>query len=174
MKRTFTSAPTRLSRAEFIERFGGIYEHSAWVAERLFDRELGPEHDSLDGLANAMANVVNDADREKQWALICAHPDLAGRAAIAGELTESSTSEQSQAGLDQCTEAEFGRFQSLNDSYKARFDMPFIKAVRHSNRHEILQAFEARLPNSRDVEFDNAIQEIHQIAFWRLEAMIDG
>ncbi|MEL7310809.1 MAG: 2-oxo-4-hydroxy-4-carboxy-5-ureidoimidazoline decarboxylase [Pseudomonadota bacterium] len=174
MNTLFHIAPSDMSRSEFVECFGGIYEHSAWVAEALFEAGVERHHDDLEGLANAMASIVDDAGRERQWALIRAHPDLAGRAAIAGELTQSSTDEQSRAGLDQCSESEFERFQGMNAAYKARFDMPFIKAVRHSNRHEILQAFEARLQNSQEEEFETAMQEIHQIASWRLEAMIDG
>ena len=174
MSTLFPTAPTGMSRCAFVECFGGIYEHSAWVAEALFEAGLKRDHDDLDGLANAMASIVDAAGREQQWALIRAHPDLAGRAAIAGELTQSSTDEQSRAGLDQCSESEFERFQQMNAAYKARFDMPFIKAVRHSNRHEILQAFEARLQNSQEEEFATAMKEIHQIARWRLEAMIDG
>ncbi|MEO0366634.1 MAG: 2-oxo-4-hydroxy-4-carboxy-5-ureidoimidazoline decarboxylase [Pseudomonadota bacterium] len=174
MSRRFPKAPSCMSRTEFVDCFGGIYEHSAWVAEQLFDAGITSAHADPTGMANAMASIVDAASRQQRMTLIRAHPDLAGRAAVAGTLTAESTTEQSRAGLDQCSAEEFDRFQSLNDAYKSRFEMPFIKAVRHSNRHEILQAFESRLPNTREVEFENAIREIHQIARWRLEAMIDG
>jgi 2-oxo-4-hydroxy-4-carboxy-5-ureidoimidazoline decarboxylase len=102
--------------------------------------------------------------------LIKAHPDLAGRAAIAGELTEASNEEQASAGIDQCSPEEFARFQDLNERYKAKFDFPFVMAVRKSNRHEILVAFETRLSNDPDDEFEQAIAEIHKIARLRLAA----
>ncbi len=154
---------------EFIERFGGIYEHSTWVAEAALasvDDDL-----SSDSLAALFAQIVDSAPEESRLALIRAHPDLAGRAAISGTLTAESNYEQASAGIDQCTPEEFARLQDLNERYKSKFDFPFVMAVRNSNRQAILSAIESRLQNDPDVEFDCAITEIHKIAKLRLEAM---
>lgn len=156
------------SKTEFVARYGGIYEHSAWVAEQVFD-EAGPEHD-IDALAALFAECVDNSSRERRLALIKAHPDLAGRAAISGELTEASNAEQASAGIDQCSPEEFARFQDLNERYKAKFDFPFVMAVRNSNRFEILAAFETRLSHDPDDEFEQAIAEIHKIAQLRFAA----
>ena len=153
----------------FIDRFGGIYEHSPWVAE-LAAPVVG-EHADQDEIARVMADCVDNATREQQLELIRAHPDLAGRAQIAGELTAASTDEQSSAGLDQCTPDEHARFQTLNEAYHQKFGFPFVMAVRGSNRAEILDAFSARLQNDYDLEFETALEEIHRIARLRLEAM---
>lgn len=118
-----------------------------------------------------MADCVDNAAPERQLELIRAHPDLAGKAQLAGELTASSTEEQASAGLDQCSPEEYERFQALNGAYRDKFGFPFVLAVRGRSRAEILEAFEARLGNDYDVEFETALAEIHQIARLRLEAM---
>jgi len=156
---------------DFVERFGGVYEHSSWVAEEA-ELLLG-EDDDIERLAAVMADCVDNASSDRQLALIRAHPDLAGRAQVAGELTAESTSEQSSAGLDQCSEEEWSRFQTLNDAYWKRFGFPFVMAVRNSSRGDILDAFDARLNNDPDLEFETALQEIHKIARLRLAAMAD-
>lgn len=155
--------------SEFVEKYGGIYEHSPWVAERA-EPVVGDSTD-IEEIARVMADCVDNADKDRQLALIRAHPDLAGKAQIAGELTDDSTSEQSSAGLDQCTPEEYLRFQDMNQAYHLRFGFPFVMAVRNSSRAEILEAFEVRLGNDRDVEFETALAEIHTIARLRLEAM---
>ena len=154
---------------DFIARYGGIYEHSPWVAEQV--ALLATELDDVNCLARLMADCVDNAGTEQQLALIRAHPDLAGRAQIAGELTPDSTDEQASAGLDQCSKVEYERFQALNETYKDKFGFPFVMAVRESNRAEILDAFSARLQNDYDLEFETALEEIHKIARLRLEAM---
>ena len=169
----FTQPPAKLGEAGFVEQFGGIYEHSPWVAERSWQRGVNERHTQLDQLAELMAGVLADASEAEQLQLIRAHPDLAGRAALKGELTDDSTDEQSSAGLDQCSAEELARFQTLNDAYKARFDMPFIMAVRHSNRHEILAGFEERIHNDQATEFNRALFEINRIAKLRLTTMAD-
>lgn len=160
-----------MSRAEFVARFGGVYEHSPWIAGAAHDRGLSPEHDDPATLAAAMAEIVAVADAAAKLALICAHPDLAGRAAIAGDLTSSSKSEQAGAGLDRCSPEEYRRFQELNDAYKAKFGFPFVLAVAGRGRREILENFEARLANSRADEFAEALRQIDRIARIRIEAM---
>ena len=112
-----------------------------------------------------------DADKALQLALINAHPDLAGKAAVRGELTEASTAEQSGAGIHLCSAAEFARFTELNAAYKAKFAFPFIMAVKGSNRHEILAAFEERIHNEVETEFARALAEINKIALFRLQAL---
>ncbi len=157
---------------DFIARYGGIYEHSPWVAEQA--ASLATELDDVGRLAALMADCVDNADSEKQLALIRAHPDLAGKAQVSGELTADSTAEQASAGLDQCSKVEYERFQALNDAYKDKFGFPFVMAVRDSSRVEILDAFSARLKNDYDLEFETALEEIHKIARLRLEAMEDN
>ena len=154
---------------DFIARYGGIYEHSPWVAEQV--ASLVTERDDVDCLATLMADCVDNAGSEQQLALIRAHPDLAGKAQVAGELTADSTAEQASAGLDQCSKVEYERFQALNDAYRDKFGFPFVMAVRNSSRAEILDAFSARLQNDYDLEFETALEEIHKIARLRLEAM---
>lgn len=153
----------------FVQRYGGIYEHSAWVAERAWDRLCEPE--ATDTLAHALAQAVDDADDAEKLALIRAHPDLAGRAAVQGDLTAESTGEQASAGIDKCTPEEFARFQDLNERYRQKFGFPFVMAVRDSHRHAILAAFDERLQNDIDTEFARAIKEIHKIARLRLAAL---
>lgn len=158
-----------MSEPSFVKRFGGIYEHSPWVAERAV-AHLQEDAGGSD-IARVMADCVDNASLERQLELIRAHPDLAGKAQISGELTAESTTEQASAGLDQCTPDEYEQFQSLNDGYKEKFGFPFIMAVRNSSRQEILEAFAHRLQSDYDEEFEAALVEIHKIARLRLEAM---
>ena len=156
---------------EFVGRYGGIYEHSPWVAEECFD-DVADAND-VEDLARIFSNCVDGADQERKLALIRAPPDLAGKAAIAGELTQESNAEQASAGIDQCTKEEYTRFQDLTMRYKDKFGFPFVMAVRNSNRHEILSAFARRLENDRQTEFDMAIREIHKIARLRLRELVN-
>jgi len=165
----FKASPSTLSRQAFIERFGGVYEHSPWITERAWDQGLGAEHDDLDTLADALADIVDQAPQQQQLALILAHPDLAGKAAKAGELTQASSREQAGAGINQCNAEEFARFEAFNHAYRAKFEFPFIMAVKGADRHRILTAFERRLPNSYTQEFTEALKQIHKIARFRLE-----
>ncbi len=151
----------------FVKRYGGIYEHSDWVARESFDDAVAAE--GAVELAVLFAECVDNASHDRRLALIRAHPDLAGRAAIAGELTVESNSEQASAGIDQCTPEEFARFQDLNSRYKEKFGFPFVMAVRNSDRKAILSAFASRLQNTPEDEFEGAIAEIHKIALMRLE-----
>jgi 2-oxo-4-hydroxy-4-carboxy-5-ureidoimidazoline decarboxylase len=153
----------------FADRFAGIYEHSRWVAEEA--AAVVSADDSLATIAAVMADCVDNASTGKQLALIQAHPDLAGKAQVAGELTEDSTTEQASAGLDQCSAEEYARFQTLNAEYHDKFGFPFVMAVRGSSRAEILEAFGNRVGNDLDTEFETALAEIHKIARLRIEAM---
>jgi len=163
--------PTTLDRAAFVEAYGGIYEHSPWVAAAVFDAGIGAGDDEAGALAGRMAQVVDAADDDAKLALLRAHPELAGRLAMSGELTADSTSEQASAGLDRCTPEEFAEFHELNERYTARFGFPFIIAVRGLSRQDILSAFRIRADNDRETEFAAALQQVHRIARLRLEAM---
>jgi OHCU decarboxylase len=155
------------TREQFVARYGGVYEHSAWVAEEAFAEAV--EITDPAQLAKVFANRVDEASYDRKLALIRAHPDLAGKAAIAGGLTDASSDEQSSAGIDQCTPEEYEQFQSLNAEYSDKFGFPFVMAVRDSNRADILNAFSKRLNNDEASEFATAIDEIHKIARMRLE-----
>ena len=157
------------SLEEFVERFGSVYEHSPWVAERCF---IAGEAVSPEDLILPFRRCVDSAESSRKLKLIRSHPDLAGRAAVRGQLTDASTSEQSSAGLDQCSPQEFARFQELNAAYHRKFGFPFVMAVRNSSREEILAAFAGRLDNDEALEFRTAIEEIHKIASMRLRAMM--
>jgi OHCU decarboxylase len=168
MGQAFKQPPSRLDRAQFLQLQGRVYEHSAWIAEALWDRGLTPAHDDIDVLHRDLAAIVDAAPHERQLALLNAHPDLAGRLAMRGELTAESSSEQAGAGLDKCSADEFRRFTDLNDAYKKKFSFPFILAVKGKGRAEILQNFEQRIHNSPDAEFRTALGEVHKIALLRL------
>lgn len=168
--KTLTPRPSSMDRATFVAQFGEIYEHSPWVAELAWEAGLGAEQDTPEGLAAAMGKVLDDASPERQLEVVRAHPDLAGKAALAGELTDDSTSEQAGAGLDQCTPEELARFERLNNAYKERFGFPFVMAVKGSNRHLILAAFEERLENSAEEERRTVVEQINRIALLRLQA----
>src|SRR5690606_33538321 len=171
MSRFQTLTPSQLSREEFVAAFAEIYEHSPWVAERAYDLGLDAQIDQIDGLHQRMADILLSASRDLQLALINAHPDLAGKAAIRGELTASSTSEQAGAGIHECTAEEFARFTELNDAYKAKFGFPSSKPVKGSNRHQNLAACEERIHNPPEQEFATALAEINKIALFRLQAL---
>ena len=167
----FSPAPHMMSEADFVARFGGVYERSPWIARETYRQGLGPDQDTPEGLSAAMRSIVAQADRERLLALIQAHPDLAGRAAVRGELTTESSAEQTGAGIDQCTAGEFERFQRLNAAYKSRFGFAFIMAVKGSDRYHVLAAFEQRLEHEPDLEFDTAVEQIHRIARFRLDTL---
>jgi 2-oxo-4-hydroxy-4-carboxy-5-ureidoimidazoline decarboxylase len=160
-----------MERAEFVARFGGVFEHSAWIAERAFDRASVPQPLGAAALAEALTVQFRAADEGEKLRVLKAHPDLAGRLAVAGKLTEESSREQAGAGLDRLTPAEFARFTDLNTRYQARFGFPFIIAVKGLTKEEILHAFENRIHHTRQEEFDAACHEVEKIARLRLEAM---
>jgi OHCU decarboxylase len=164
--------PTTMAKEAFVARFGSIYEHSPWIAERANDLELGPAHDTSLGLASALARAFRSASGEERLGVLKAHPDLAGKLAAAKRLTAESTAEQAGAGLDALTDAEKARFTELNDAYQAKFGFPFIIAVRGLDKARILQAFETRIANDRDTEFATACAQVERIALLRLKDML--
>jgi 2-oxo-4-hydroxy-4-carboxy-5-ureidoimidazoline decarboxylase len=155
---------------DFVAMFGAVYEHSPWVAEAVY-LSLRPGVDAV-SMAEQMRSVVDTASDKLKLDLLCAHPDLAGRLSLA-ELTESSRSEQTGAGLDRCTPEELGEFQELNAAYIEKFGFPFIFAVKGYHRTDILEAFRVRVGHSREEEFKTAIEQVHRIARLRLETIAD-
>lgn len=163
-------APSQCSLEMLTYHYGDVYEHSPWVAEAAWQHGLTDAHDAPDALAELMGLMLQQASSEQQIKVIQAHPDLAGKAAMAGELTQDSTSEQAGAGLDQCSPEEFARFEYLNTAYKEKFGFPFVIAVKGLDRHDILAAFEERLDNDAATERQTAIEQIIRIAGFRLRA----
>ncbi|PDT52954.1 MULTISPECIES: allantoinase PuuE [Sinorhizobium] len=164
--------PFLLSEEAFVARFGGIFEHSDWIAERAFAGELSPATDTATGLHAALTAVFREASDAERLAVLNAHPDLAGKLAQAKRLTESSTNEQASAGLDALTDGERERFTTLNASYVEKFGFPFIIAVRSRSKDDILAAFESRIGNDRETEFETACRQVERIALLRLREML--
>ncbi|MEQ8656966.1 MAG: allantoinase PuuE [Hyphomicrobiales bacterium] len=169
--RTGASAPSKMKKDDFIETFGGVFEHSPWIAKRAYKLELGPAHDTAAGVHNAFCRVFRAASEEERLGVLTAHPDLAGKLAQAERLTEASTAEQASAGLDALTDDERRTFERLNESYTGRFGFPFIIAVKDNSKASILSAFERRLDNDRDTEFAEACAQVERIARLRLDSM---
>ena len=155
-----------MSPKDFAETFGDIAEHSPWVAE---GAESHRPFQNREEMITCFADVMQSANEETQLALIRAHPDLAGKAALSGELTEDSKNEQAGVGLDQLSEDEFKRFTDLNKRYLDRFGFPFIFAVKGATKFMILDAFVERLENDQTKEFETALQQIARIIRFRLE-----
>ncbi len=164
--------PSRMDKAHFTARFGGVFEHSPWVAERAWALELGQAHDSATGLHSALARVFRSASRAERLGVLVAHPDLAGKLAQARRLTAESTAEQAGAGLDVLTDAERTEFTELNNAYTARHGFPFIVAVRDHDKAAILAAFRRRLEQDSESEFAEACAQVERIAHLRLKDML--
>ncbi|MEL7343509.1 MAG: allantoinase PuuE [Pseudomonadota bacterium] len=160
--------PSEMSQPDFVSAFGSIFEHSPWVAERAFERELGPTHDTATGVHAALAAVFRSATENERLGVLTAHPDLAGKLAAAKRLTAESTSEQASAGLDELTDDERARFTELNAAYTKKHGFPFIIAVKDNTKASILEAFETRIGNGRETEFATACRQVERIAELRL------
>jgi 2-oxo-4-hydroxy-4-carboxy-5-ureidoimidazoline decarboxylase len=157
-------------RRGFVVALGGVFEDSPWVAEAAWPRH---PFSTLDALYRAMVDAVRGAPEDTQLALIRAHPELAGKAAVAGQLTADSKAEQSGAGLNQCSPQEFARLQELNRAYNTKFGFPFIIAVKGLDRAAIIERFTERLERDRATEFEESLEQIGRIAWLRLEALIE-
>jgi chitin deacetylase len=164
--------PSQMPHEIFVARFGGIFEHSAWIAERAYNLELGPAHDSATGLHNALARMFRTASHAERLGVLTAHPDLAGKLAAAKRLTPESTHEQASAALDALTDAERASFQSLNAQYVAKHSFPFIIAVRDNSKDSILAAFQTRISNDTPTEFTTACAQVERIAELRLKDIL--
>lgn len=161
-----------VARDEFVGRFGGVFEHSPFVAERAFDAGDIAEPLTAAGVHGALVKAFRAASAQERLGVLRAHPDLAGRLAIAGELTEDSRKEQAGAGLDRLSADEHARFTALNAAYVEKFAFPFIIAVKGLGKDDILAAFERRIDNSREEEFATATAQVEKIALLRLTSML--
>ena len=164
--------PSALPLDDFTQLFGNVFEHSEWVAERAFRREMGPAHDTATGLHALMCQVFRGATVDERMDVLRAHPDLAGKLAQAKRLTAASEAEQASAGLDALTDAERAEFTALNDAYQAKFGFPFIIAVRDNTKAGILDAMKRRVASDADTEFATACRQVERIAELRLRAML--
>ena len=160
--------PSQMERDRFVSLYGGIFEHSAWIAEGAFDLELGPAHDTARGLHNALCRVFRSASADHRMGVLRAHPDLAGKLAQAKRLTAESTSEQASAGLNALTDHERETFTRQNTAYVEKHGFPFIIAVRDHTKASIMAAFERRIGNDTDTEFAEACKQVERIAEFRL------
>jgi OHCU decarboxylase len=164
--------PSQMAHERFVARFGGIFEHSPWIADRACNLELGPAHDSAIGLHNALARIFRTASHTERLGVLTAHPDLAGKLAAAKRLTPESTHEQASAALDALTDAERTTFQTLNAAYVAKHGFPFIIAVRDNSKDGILAAFQTRIQNDTQTEFTTACAQVERIAALRLKDIL--
>lgn len=162
------NAINKMDRATFTKTLGGVFENSPWVAQKAWDAR---PFDSMTQLHTAMVAVVEDASIDQQLALLRAHPDLAGKEAQAGKLTDSSTVEQASAGLNALSKAELARLTKLNADYRTKFGFPFIIAVRNHTKEGIFFEFERRLANNTDTEFANDLQQVYKITQLRLNKL---
>ena len=164
--------PSQLEKAAFVSRYGSIFEHSPWIAERAWEAEMGPANDTAVGLHFALRNQFRLASPEERLAVLRAHPDLAGKLAAAKRLTAESTAEQASAGLDHLTDEERDTFSRLNTAYVEKFGFPFIIAVRDHDKASILEHFERRLASTAEQEFRTAAAQVERIALLRLKAIL--
>ena len=160
-----------LSRDEFIRIVGPAFEHSPWISEETWPKR---PFASVEQLHKALTETVRNAGEAQQLALIRAHPDLVGRAALAGTLTRESTGEQASAGLGKLTPEEIETFQKSNKAYRDKFGFPFVICARLNKKEAILNGFKVRLNNSREQEIKAAMEEIFKIAELRLRDLTQG
>jgi OHCU decarboxylase len=164
-------SPSQMDATTFLQTFGGIYEHSPFIAQRAYEAELAPAHDTAFGIHVALRNQFRMATPDERLGVLNAHPDLAGKLAAAKRLTAESTAEQASAGLDALTDDERTRFTELNTAYVEKFGFPFIIAVRDNTKASILSAFKTRIANDRPTEFATACAQVERIAQLRIEAL---
>jgi len=164
--------PGELSRAEFLEIFGGIFENSPWIAQNVWDDGLDLRHDTAAGMHEVMCNEIRKADMEQKLELLRAHPELAC-AIRQGGLSTASHGEQRRSGLDQCTEEEFAEFKRLNTAYREKFGFPFILAIKGYHRKQILEIFHNRLEHSPEEEFQAALAQVMRIGMFRLQEIME-
>lgn len=161
-----------MDRDTFVARFGGVFEHSPWIAERAWDQGHVSDTGRAETVHHALCRVLREASRDEQLELIRSHPDLGLRQEAMAELTRHSRSEQHSAGLDTLDEAERTRFVELNRAYRKKFGFPFVMAVKGREKAEILATLERRLSSEPEAEFDEALAQIEQIALLRLREIL--
>ena len=161
-----------LTLAQFVAHFGGVFEHSPWVAERAWRRR---PFATLDALHAAMTQAVGEASSEEQVALVCAHPELAGREAAKGALTVDSSSEQGRLGFLDLDRSHVERMAELNRRYRQRFGFPCIVALRlHASRESVMADIQRRLGNTPQAELAAALAQIGHITRGRLDRIVAG
>ena len=156
----------KLSKSEFIKVFTNIFENASWIAEELYNQK---PFDNFEELSSKILDIFETTTRDKQLKILNAHPDLANKTKIS-LLTPDSLKEQINAGLDQCTKEEFNEFKKLNNTYK-KFGFPFILAVKEKTKIEILNNFRKRVFSDPEIEFDEAVKQVKQIANLRLKEL---
>ena len=156
----------KLSKSEFIKVFTNIFENASWIAEELYNQK---PFDNFEELSSKILDIFETTTRDKQLKILNAHPDLANKTKIS-ILTPDSLKEQIYAGLDQCTKEEFNEFKKLNNTYK-KFGFPFILAVREKTKIEILNNFRKRVFSDPEIEFNEAVKQVKQIANLRLKEL---
>ena len=156
----------KLSKSEFIKVFANIFENAIWIAEELYNQK---PFDNFEELSSKILDIFETTTRDKQLKILNAHPDLANKTKIS-LLTPDSLKEQINAGLDQCTKEEFNEFKKLNNTYK-KFGFPFILAVKEKTKIEILNNFRKRVFSDPEIEFDEAVKQVKQIASLRLKEL---
>jgi len=157
----------KLTETEFVEVFGNIFENASWIAVRLYKQK--PFY-NFNNLCEKMISIFENTDNQSKLKILNSHPDLANKTKI-GSLTPDSNKEQATARLDQCSEEEFNEFKNLNLKYKNTFGFPFILAVKGKNKLDILANFKKRILFDRQIEFNEAIKQVKQIANLRLSEL---
>ena len=157
----------KLSQSDFVKVFANIFENTIWIAKELYKQK---PFNSFEDLSLKMLDIFENTAKEKQLKILNAHPELADKTKI-GSLTPDSQKEQSNAGLDQCSEDEFNEFRNLNDEYKKKFGFPFILAVKGRTKIEILNNFRQRVSSDANTEFNQTIKQVKQIASLRLKEL---
>jgi len=155
----------QMDQASFVETLDSVYETSPWVAEQAWSDH---PFDSVDALQESMKRIVENASREQKLELLREHPDLGEQT----EMTDASREEQASAGLDQLSRNQYEAFQQLNETYREKFDFPFIMAVKGASPNEIQERMESRVDNTVAEEFETALDEVHEIARLRLDELL--
>jgi len=154
----------------FLLTFNDLYEHSSWVIEKAFETVKSDKRfDQIEEFHTLLSTIVLEETKALQDSLIKAHPMLAGKKAMANELTDFSTNEQKSAGLDTCTNEEIETFDNLNKTYFDKFDFPFIFAVKGKTKKQILENFKSRIDNSLEKERVEALEQINKIGLIRIK-----
>lgn len=161
-------------KEDIIKCLGGIYEHSAWVAQTFLATDTFASITTISSLAASLKKIVDDSSSDQKMALLKAHPDLCQKVEKARELTKESQEEQGRSGLQSLSEEELASFTTNNDAYKKRFGFPFILAVRNATKYTVLAALAGRVKNTKEAELVTAMQQVHKIAWMRLLAKIDS
>ena len=157
----------KLSKSEFTEVFGNIFENAAWIAEKLYEQK---PFKNFQELSEKIISIFENCDQQNKFKILNSHPDLADKTKISS-LTPDSNKEQVNAKLDQCTKDEYNEFKNLNLKYKNKFGFPFIIAVKEKNKLEILESFKKRIILSKETEFNEAIKQVKKIASFRLDEL---